>query len=71
MYPVIIASITEYDMVQIDELAPVATLEEAKEKGKQAGFTILDIGEGGNCETAWDDSRGTVHVITVEPIKED
>jgi len=63
-YPIVVVEMGDDYMEAVATLAPVVTLEEAKEAARQAGYTVIDYGEGGACETTdtWNHK-----VITVLP----
>ena len=63
-YPV--AVVAADTLEEIEELPPTMTLAQAKTTASACGYRVIDVGEGGNCETtaAW--SGSTAHVVTVE-----
>lgn len=66
-YPIVIVEAGYNYLEGIDRLSPVASLAEAKERAAEAGYSVIDAGQGGgNCETtSWDGEM--VHVVTVLP----
>jgi len=71
-YPIVVVEAggdyMEDYMEKVATLDPVATLDEAKKAAREAGYTVIDYGERGACETTdtWD-HKGVKHVITVLP----
>lgn len=65
-YPVVIVEAGDSYITEIDRLDPVATLDEAKQAARDAGYTVIDDGEGGQCETnnTWADGE-MMHLVTV------
>ena len=63
-YPV--AVVAADTLEEVEELPPAMTLDQAKAAATARGYQVIDVGEGGNCETtdAW--SGSTAHVVTVE-----
>lgn len=66
MYPVIVISAGPHDLLEVEHLFLIASLEEAKDSARIAAHHVIDVGEGGNCETtyAWDGEMA--HLVTVE-----
>ena len=62
-YPVVVDADT---LDQLEELPPTMTLALGKAAASACGYQVIDVGEGGDCETtdAWNVS--TAHVVTVE-----
>jgi hypothetical protein len=67
-YLVIVVKMGDDCMEAVNTLDPVETLDEAKEAARQAGYTVIDYGEGGACETtdAWD-HKSVKHIVTILP----
>ena len=67
-YPVVVVDAT-YGQQEVDRLAPVETLREAKAAARAAGYSVIDSGPGGDCETtdAWHGGK-TVHLIAVKRV---
>lgn len=65
-HPVAVVAAYENQLEEVETLEPVATLEEAIQAAKGAGYEVAP----GGCETtsAWDESRGKVHVVTISPM---
>ena len=63
-YPVMVVDADTLEEVEV--LPPTMTLAQAKTTASARGYQVIDVGEGGNCETtdAW--SGSTAHVVTVE-----
>lgn len=68
-YDIIIIEAGDGYIEEIDRLDAVETLEEAKAAAREAGYRVIDIGDGGQCETndTWDQSGETYHLVTVLP----
>ena len=69
-HPVVIIDARTLEI--ITELPPAPSVEDAKAAATEAGYRVIDQGEGGNCETtdAWEHGR-TLHVVTVEAARPD
>jgi hypothetical protein len=65
-YPVVIVEVGEDYMDEITRLSPVETLAQAKQAARDEGYTVIDYGTGGACETTdtWN-HKEIVHVVTV------
>jgi hypothetical protein len=65
-YLVVVVKIGDDCMEAVNTLDPVETLDEAKEAARQAGYVVVDYGEGGACETtdAWD-HKSVKHIVTI------
>jgi len=65
-YLVVVVKMGDDYMAVVNTLDPVATLDEAKEAARQAGYVVVDYGEGGACETTdtWD-HKGVKHIVTI------
>lgn len=70
-YPVVIVGGPD-DAPELEQIAELdeefETLDEAKAHVASLGYRVVDLGEGGNCETtdAWSSDRITQHVVTVD-----
>lgn len=67
-YPgVIVRPREDGDLEEIEELAPVMTIEEAKLEATRRGYSVLPDREGGHSLTTdtWRRDRTIVHVVTV------
>jgi hypothetical protein len=69
---VVVVKMGDDYMETVATLDPVETLEQAKEAAWQAGYVVVDYGEGGACETTdtWD-HKGVKHVVTVSKDEEE
>lgn len=67
-YPVVVVETGQDYTEEIDRLDAVETLDEAKQAAREVGYTVIDKGAGGNCETtnAWNHEQ-VCHVVTVLP----
>jgi hypothetical protein len=68
-YQIVIVEAGENYIQEIERLGAVETLEQAKTAARDAGYTVIDDGEGGQCETndTWDDTEDMRHIVTVLP----
>ena len=63
-YPV---AVVDADTLEgVEELPPTMTLAQAKAAATARGYQVIDVGEGGNCETTTAWSGIIAHVVTVE-----
>jgi len=67
--PVAVVAASESGLEEIEALPPTATLASAKAAVAARGYRVIDVGEGGQCETtaSWRRDGTVAHVVTVEP----
>ena len=71
-YPVVIVEAGADYLNEVDRLGDAESLTEAKRKTKAEGYSVIDTGDGGQCETTTEwTNENTVHVVTVEAVAVD
>jgi len=72
-YSVHVLEVGEDYMTKIEELEPVVGIENAKQKAREAGYVVVDQGDGGgDCVEAFTDADNEPHhIVTVLPAEGD